>query len=331
MQKTNDYPRHSLEKSIRIPRGILEQNAGKVCTDKEAASFCGIKYNRGPFATEVSSAIKYGLLVRPSKSNIELTDIAKKILKPQTELDKKEGLQKAFLNAPGYREVYSNYRGENIPDDEFFNNALTGRFELKPEKIDEFKNIFFENLEFCDLVTEKDGKKRIRDISDTNEDQQELVDRSIKKLEKEVKIDKSDICFVMMPFAEPIGSYFEKIYKPAIEKAKLKAIRADDEIFGTGKIIDQIWQGINSAKVLIAELTSRNANVFYELGIAHALKKPVVLISSNEKDVPFDLQHIRVIYYDMTDPFWGQKLIDKITENILNAIKNPKETIVFIE
>jgi hypothetical protein len=41
------------------------------------------------------------------------------------------------------------------------------------------------------------------------------------------------------------------------------------------------------------------------LGLAHALEKPVVLVSSNEADVPFDLQHIRVIYYDVNDPFWG--------------------------
>ena len=63
------------------------------------------------------------------------------------------------------------------------------------------------------------------------------------------------------------------------------------------------------------------------LGLAHALQKPVVLISSNEKDVPFDLHHIRVIYYDVTDPFLGNKLIEKVAESILSAIKNPEEAI----
>jgi hypothetical protein len=71
----------------------------------------------------------------------------------------------------------------------------------------------------------------------------------------------------------------------------------------------------------------RNPNVFYELGLAHALKKPVVLISSHEKDVPFDVRHIRVIYYDKDDPFWGQKLIAKVSENIQSAITNPEEAI----
>ena len=130
-----------------------------------------------------------------------------------------------------------------------------------------------------------------------------------------------------MPFAGPIGGYFHYVYEPAIKKAGLNAVRADADIFGTGKIIDQIWTGINAAKVLVAELTTKNPNVFYELGLAHALNKPVVLVSSNEEDVPFDLRHIRVIYYDVSDPFWGQKLIEKVAENIVSALKNPEEAV----
>jgi nucleoside 2-deoxyribosyltransferase len=119
-----------------------------------------------------------------------------------------------------------------------------------------------------------------------------------------------------------------KIYEPAIKKAGLNPMRADQDIFGTGKIIDQIWSGINAARVLVAELTTRNPNVFYELGLAHALEKPVVLVSSNQDDIPFDLKHIRVIYYDMTDPFWGSKLLDKVAENILSAIEHPEEAVL---
>lgn len=74
-----------------------------------------------------------------------------------------------------------------------------------------------------------------------------------------------------------------------------------------------------------------NPNVFYELGLAHALNKPVVLVSSNEDDVPFDLRHIRVIIYDQTDPFWGQKLIDKVADNIRSAIDHPEEATFKLE
>ena len=83
--------------------------------------------------------------------------------------------------------------------------------------------------------------------------------------------------------------------------------------------------------MLVAELTSRNPNVFYELGLAHALGKPVVLVSSNEQDVPFDLNHIRVIYYDTSDPFWGQKLIDKVADNVRSALANPEEAVFTVD
>lgn len=325
--KVPNYPRSSLEKALRIPTAILEQNAGKECTDQESASYVGVKYNRGPYHVEITTAIKYGLLERPEQGKLKISDIARKILKPQESDDHLSGLRAAAMKAPVISDIYTHYRGENLPDAEFFDNALTDKFKIPTEKLKEFKSIFFDTLTQAQLLSEHEGKYRVLDAIEEQGEGIEKAKATFKKLEKSAKVKSDDSCFVMMPFREPYGSYYEKIYKPAIEKAGLKPVRADDEIFGTGKIIDQIWSGINEAKVLIAELTTRNANVFYELGLAHALEKPVVLVSSNEEDVPFDLNHIRVIYYDVTDPFWGQKLIDKVSENILSAIKNPEEAV----
>ena len=268
--------------------------------------------------------------IRPRQyepGKLKLTVIARKILKPQESDDYLSGLRSATMKAPVISDVYTHYRGENLPDAEFFDNALTDKFKIPAEKLSEFKSIFFDTLSFSKLISEHEGKYRILDELEDQSEGQDKAAATFKKLEKSAKVKSDTSCFVMMPFREPHGSYYDKIYKPAIEKAGLKAVRADDEIFGTGKIIDQIWKGISSSSVLIAELTTRNANVFYELGLAHALEKPVVLISSNEEDVPFDLNHIRVIYYDVNDPFWGQKLIDKVSENILSAIKNPEEAV----
>jgi hypothetical protein len=135
----------------------------------------------------------------------------------------------------------------------------------------------------------------------------------------------------MMPFGGYLGAYYDAIFKPAIEQAGLTPVRADDDIFATGKIMDQVWRGIRHATVLVAELTTKNPNVFYELGLAHALEKPVVLVSSNQEDVPFDLRHIRAIFYDQSDPFWGQKLIDKVADNIRSALNDPEEAIFRVE
>ena len=320
------YPRHSVRKALRVPKAILEQNAGKACTDREATKFAGLAYH-GPSRVEISSSIKYGFLERPTPGNVAVTDLAKKILRPQNLNDELDGLRQAVLNAPTVADVYKHYRGENVPDEEFFRNALVDTFGLPADKVDEFKVIFLEDLAEAQLVEDVEGKKRILDVA-RDAEPGVAPDNTLKKISKGVKIEHGDTCFVMMPFADPIGGYYKAIYEAAITKAGLRPVRTDDEIFATGKIIDQVWSGITAAKVLVAELTGRNPNVFYELGLAHALNKPVVLVSSNQSDVPFDLQHIRVIYYDMRDPFWGEKLIAKVSENIVSALKNPGEALL---
>lgn len=318
------YPRHTLARAIRLPEAIVNQNAGKACSDRDLASYIGVKYS-GPFSVELGSAIKYGLLERPSPGHVIPTDLAKKIVKPQSPADKLQGAREAFLKAPDLSDVYNHYRNENIPDSQFFDNALQETFKIPLNKISEFKQIFFSSLTFAELSEETNGKIRILDVTEQLSKKSDGKSDVLIKLGKSVKIETGDSCFVMMPFAKPVGDYYEKIYSPAIVKAGLTPVRADSDIFGTGKIIEQIWSGINASKVLIADLTGRNPNVFYELGLAHALDRPVVLVCANETDVPFDLKHIRVIYYDQTDPFWGQKLIEKVAENILSALKNPNE------
>jgi hypothetical protein len=266
------------------------------------------------------------LLERPASGRVTVTPIAKKILRPQNEQEEIQGLREAVMKAPDISAVYSHYRGENLPDDPFLDNALVDKFGIPKEKLPEFKSIFFETLDKAKLLEDHNGRKRVLDVTgEVSSDG--AASENLKRLEKAVSVSAADSCFVMMPFGGPLGGYYEKIYKPAIEKTGLKPVRADSEIFGAGKIMDQIWGGINTAKVLVAELTTRNPNVFYELGLAHALKKPVVLVSSNEADVPFDLKHIRVIVYDTTDPFWGTKLLEKVAENILSAIRNPEEAV----
>lgn len=209
----------------------------------------------------------------------------------------------------------------------FCYGTLVDKFRLPQDKVAEFRELFQDTLATAGLLEKHGDRLRVLDIAQQPGAPAETLGQ-VEKLAKSVSVDPSATCFVMMPFALPIGGYYSTVYDPAIRKAKMRPIRADDDMFGTGKVMDQIWQGINAAQVLVAELTDRNPNVFYELGLAHALQKPVVLVAASEEDVPFDLRHIRVIYYDMRDPFWGQKLIEKVAENVLSAIQNPGEAVL---
>ncbi len=327
------YPKHPILKCLRIPQAVLENNAGKECTDREAAKFASIGWS-GQIAVEISSAIKYGLFERPSPGKVKPTDITRRIVKPQTPTDKVDAIREALLKAPLISDIYKHYRGENLPEEpSFLANTATESFKIPADRVSEFINVFLEDLQAAQLLEEVNGKKRVLDITHTPSEVAGVAsittDDHLKKVSKGVTVEATDTCFVMMPFANPIGGYYATIYEPAIKKAGLTPVRADTDIFGTGKIIDQIWTGLKRAKVLVAELTGRNPNVLYELGLAHALHKPVVLISSNEADVPFDVRHVRVIYYELTDPFWGEKLIAKVAENVVSAIKNPNEAIQF--
>lgn len=325
------YPKHSILDCIRIPQAIIDQNAGEACTDREGAGYAKLGWT-GDIKVEISSAIKYGLLERPSPGHIKPTDLTRKIVRPQDPKDRLTALRHAVMNAPVISDVYTKYRSENLPDTEFLVNTLVDSFNVPREQVNEFIKVFIATLKEAELLEElSNGKFRVLDVSSPSDTQ--VGEEQIKKLSKGVTVAADDTCFVVMPFSGPIGGYYDSIYKPAIEKAKLKPDRADADIYGTGKIIDQIWKGITSARVLLAELTNRNANVLYELGLAHALHKPVVLICSkaNEDDVPFDLRHVRVIYYDKDDPFWGTKLMEKVAEKILSVMQDPKDAVLFPE
>jgi hypothetical protein len=132
--------------------------------------------------------------------------------------------------------------------------------------------------------------------------------------------------FVISPFGEPFDSYFIQIIKPALDECGLYAVRGDS-LYRPTTIVDDIWQGIKDAKLLIAELTDRNPNVFYELGLAHALSKPVILISKSIDDVPFDLRSIRVLVYDKDHPDWGNKLRTSLVKSIKEVLINPLSAI----
>ena len=125
------------------------------------------------------------------------------------------------------------------------------------------------------------------------------------------------LCFVLMPFDEKYKSVYSDIIKPITNVLGLEAKRADD-IFEPAPIIQGIWEHINKAKLIIADLSGRNPNVFYEVGLSHALGKNVILLARSMEDVPFDLQHIRCITYEERPD--GAKKLEQDLSNMIRQI-----------
>src|SRR5437868_6093717 len=99
---------------------------------------------------------------------------------------------------------------------------------------------------------------------------------------------KADI-FVMMPFKDVMKHVYDDGMKPAAQALNLSINRGDD-FFTKHTIMTDIWSAICHCRLVIADCTGKNANVFYELGMAHTVGKPVIMIAQNENDIPFDIR-----------------------------------------
>ena len=100
---------------------------------------------------------------------------------------------------------------------------------------------------------------------------------------------------VMMPFQPR----FDEVYRAlrgTVESAGLKCRRADD-IWENPTVMQDVVSLIDRSRVVICDCSTRNANVFYEIGIAHTLGREVILITQAEMDIPFDLRHLRYVSY----------------------------------
>jgi len=117
---------------------------------------------------------------------------------------------------------------------------------------------------------------------------------------RDVKVRKiSPKVFVIMEFSQTNKDLFSKVIQPIAREFELEAYHVG-EVPGPGVILRDIVQGIIEAPIIVAEVTSKNPNVFYEVGYAHAFGKPTILLAEQETKLPFDIAVHRCIFYENT-------------------------------
>lgn len=134
-------------------------------------------------------------------------------------------------------------------------------------------------------------------------------------------------CFVLMPDEGNFAGNFANIYKQAIEETGLIA-RKTEGIYSTSPNINKIWDFVCSSDIILADLTSKDPNIMYQLGLAQAIQKPTILISENLEDVPFDLKNMSIILFDKKISGWEIKLKEDIILFLKNTIKAPLESVL---
>jgi nucleoside 2-deoxyribosyltransferase len=99
--------------------------------------------------------------------------------------------------------------------------------------------------------------------------------------------------FVLMPF----DASFEDVYrfgiKATVEEHGMNAARVDEQVFHHEGILERIRNQVDAADFIIADVSSKNPNVFCAIGYAHAKQKTTILLTTDAADIPFDLRHRR--------------------------------------
>lgn len=133
------------------------------------------------------------------------------------------------------------------------------------------------------------------------------------------QVDSNVKCFIVMPFSiEALNIVYEDYVKPVLEDECGLVCERGDDVFGSNVIMDDILTSIKNSDLIVADLTGKNANVFYEVGICHALGKRVLLLAQSMDDVPFDLRHRRVLLYDYSPR--GCKRLEKNLKDSIQAM-----------
>ena len=130
--------------------------------------------------------------------------------------------------------------------------------------------------------------------------------------------------FVLIPFEKSFDDIYKFGIKGAANEVGAYAERLDEQIFTEG-MLDRIFNQISKADVVVADMTGRNPNVFYEVGYAHALGKIVLLLTQNSDDIPFDLKHRQHTVYSGSIDTLKSELVTKLQWAISES-RNRQET-----
>jgi guanylate kinase len=182
---------------------------------------------------------------------------------------------------------FSEFEVESLSDDAF----------VRKRMVDNYLDIAAVNGRLRageDIVVMANLRDRLEDVAA----EFTHLQSSLRPLDPALRSQRGGGCFVLMPFRDQLRPVYEDHVAKVCGDLGLTVTRGD-QIFSAKPIMDDVRDAVISARYVIADLTDGNPNVFYELGICHALGKNVILITQNE-DVPFDVRHIRHIRYEYT-------------------------------
>ena len=335
------FPASSFEEPLQFAKDILSFGSGQPVRRLTFFDHLNKSPESGPSRQLITNAGKYGLINGSYKADV-LSLTTEGVRAADDALPTREivraRVKLAIEEIPAFNGLYSALIGNKLPAKASLIDLIQ-QHGVSVQSAEEGVDTFIVNLRFVGLLRTLSGAERIVSIEHlldslpaaSGEISKPLV---VTKSGQHVPDDKTDFdktCF----YITPIGSegseqrkhsdlFMGSLIEPALEPLGFKVIRADG-IDKPGIITRQILEYILRSKIVIADLSFHNPNVFYELALRHATRLPIVQIMRASEFVPFDVNQMRTVPIDTSDIYSLVPKIELYRAEIANQVRRALE------
>jgi hypothetical protein len=335
------FPRRTLEQALRVPTAIREHNGGNPWPPSQVATALGVGPKTTNFYYITAASRDYGLTAGTRETaEISLSDLGRRAMFPQSDLEERTAKQEAFLSVDVFRKVLTHFGGNKLPERKFLDNTLTQTYGVDPATIDEFIDIFTKNCRYLGIGAEWRPSGTAAPPATTPAsvatDATLAGDQTITVSAPEDA--DAPVCFVIMPFTEREDEHqpgffrevLDKILTPAAREAGFKVTTARRQ--GSDLIHSTIVNELLAADLVLCDLTEHNPNVLFELGMRMHADKPIVLVRARGTGPIFDVDNLlRVEDYNPNIwPSTVERDIPRLTAHIKGAWENREGAVTFM-
>ena len=344
-----NYPSRTFEEALQIADGIWECASGQKVRRLTLFDHLGKSPDSGNSRTLVTASSKYGITVGGYQAeHIELTELGGIASNSDSsEIEKITARFELAVNSNEYfKGLYEAFKGNKMPSTKVLEDTAK-ELGIDADDAKGCVETFVSNAKFIGLIQVLAGAQRLLSIEHLIEEKSKgpKLDSGESK-ENKLTVDKSEkvltqtpssstdtseydkVCFYITPIGDEDSDIrkhsdlmLENIVAPALEEFGLTVVRAD-KISKPGMITKQILKYITNSKLVIADLSFHNPNVFYELAIRHMKGLPTVHLIRAADSVPFDISGFRTIKLDMSSIFTLVPQLDTYKSEIAAQVRN---------
>lgn len=341
-RSARSFPASTFEEPLEFAAAIFRIGSGQPVKRLTLFDQLGKSPESSGSRQLIINAGKYGLTRGGVQAeNIELTSEGQKSVDDQINARERARtrVELAITGIAPFQKLYEKFAGNKLPAHAVLIDAAKDA-GIEPEHAAEAVDTFVVNLRFVGLLRTLSGAERIISVDmllgdlpsaspTTSAAPAARVSSTNIITSEHAQFERT--CFYIAPIGDE-GSdprkhsdlFLGSIVEPALEPFKLNVVRAD-AIDKPGIITRQIIDYIMRSRLVIADLSFHNPNVFYELALRHAVKLPIVQLIRTPDRVPFDVNQMRTIQIDTTDIYSLVPRIDSYRAEVANQVRRALE------